>query len=175
MTDTPDFVQDHKSATTEDQLSLIRDRAAFARDLEKQIADLEERLKEQKALLYNLYHQDLVDMMDEAGIDQIGLPAHGNMPPVDAKLQPYYHAVIPANWPPEKRDQAFHTLERFNAGDLIKTEVSILFPREEHGRVAAFLDWLSDLKVVANIKESVHHGTLTAWLREQVEHGRPCG
>jgi hypothetical protein len=133
-------------------------------------AELEERLKTTNKELNELYFRTLPDVMDEAGVGSIALPADGNNPPVELKAQPYYAANIAAGWPPERRQAAFDWLDQHGHGDLIKTEVTVRFDR---GDLAVAQQLIGDLKedwnLDANVKQAVSHQTLTAWLREQVE------
>jgi hypothetical protein len=107
----------------------LRNLASRARSLEQEKADLEERLKATNKELNELYFRTLPDVMDEAGVGSIALPADGNNPPVELKAQPYYAANIAAGWPPERRQAAFDWLDQHGHGDLIKTEVTVRFDR----------------------------------------------
>ena len=152
-----------------DILTRIRETAGNARDLEKEITDLEERIKHKKQTLNTIYHHELPDLMFEAGVDEVGLPAEGNLPSMVAKLGPYYAANIAAGWGEEKRDAAFNWLDTNGHGDLIKTQVTISLPREARAQAAKLIKQLEAYH--PEVKQSVHPGTLTAWLREQVESG----
>jgi hypothetical protein len=103
----------------------LRNLASRARSLEQEKADLEERLKATNKELNELYFRTLPDVMDEAGVGSIALPADGNNPPVELKAQPYYAANIAAGWPQERRQAAFDWLDQHGHGDLIKTEVTV--------------------------------------------------
>ena len=153
----------------DDILSRIRASAAMARDLEKTITDLEERTKMEKEVLRRIYHHDLPDLMFEAGVDKVGLPAEGNLPAMIATLGPFYQANIAAAWPEPKREAAFTWLDDNGHGDLIKTQVSVSLPREARDEAKKLISLLKDYH--PEIKQSVHSGTLTAWLREQIENG----
>jgi hypothetical protein len=103
--------------------------------------------------------------------ENLGLPAEGNKPAYDAKLAPYFRANIAADWDAERRVKAFKELEKRGAQDLIKTEITVLVPREDRQKVKAIEAALKKLKAEYEINLSVPHTTLTAWVREQiVEH-----
>jgi hypothetical protein len=154
-----------------DKLTALRERAEAARVLELEINDLEQKLKERKAELLMLCRNELPDLMNELGMDRIGLPANGNFPGVDAVLKPFYRANIPVGWPLDKRLLAFDWLEKHQAGDLIKTQVEIAFPREEYKVAKQLAKKLVKEGFKPKVDQRVSHMTLTAWLQEQVERG----
>lgn len=150
-------------------LDELRSLASRARSLEQEKADLEERLKATNKELNELYFRTLPDVMDEAGVGSIALPVDGNNPPVELKAQPYYAANIAAGWPPERRQAGFDWLDQHGHGDLIKTEVTVRFPRGQMVQAWELVETLKERELAAEIKQAVSHQTLTAWLREQVE------
>lgn len=152
---------------------LITRKATQARELELEIIELEQRLKDKKSELRDLTHFDLPDLMDQAQTDHIGLPRDGNRPAIDLKLTTSYYANIAAAWPEEKRQAAFNSLTDMGAGDLIKTEITVQIPRQEHARVSSIIEALVQFGFNPNVKQAVHHQTLTAWLKEQLQRGRP--
>jgi hypothetical protein len=161
-------------AGSEKDLNVVREKAQEARELELEVQSMEETLAGKKKQLEEIYFSQLPDLMDQAGVDRVGLPALGNLPPMDATLVPYYRANIAANWPESRRQEAFEALTEFGHEDLIKTELTIFLPRERRAfaeQLAAQLLRNYDLSVV--VRESVHHVTLTAWLKEQMEGHKP--
>jgi hypothetical protein len=155
-----------------DKIEALRQKAAHARDLELVISDLEGQLKERKQELLSLYHTTLPELMDEAGTDRIGLPPQGNSPGMDFVMKPYFSASIAASWPPEKRDAAFALLKRLKAEDLIKTEVSTKLPKGSLSLAKKIVTAIKKLGPKADLKQSVHSGTLGAWLREIYDGGQ---
>jgi hypothetical protein len=175
MLDVAALVAQDTAPTPSDALGKIRDAARRLRDLEAEIVDLTERTTEKKAEVSQLKQKELVDLMNEAGVDNIGLPAEGNMPAYDAKAGAYYHANIGADWPPEKRDAAFAWLEEHGHGDLLKAVVTVAFGRRELEQARTLENTLRDMGLSPNLSMSVPWATLTAWLKEQVErrHAQP--
>jgi hypothetical protein len=167
-------IDDFEWPVDEDQLAQLRTMVAEARSLEAYKAELEEKLSEvNKALTGNnkdggLYFKRLPDLMTEIGISSVSLEAEGNMPAVEAKVGPYYQANIAAGWPEEKRRAGFDWLDGNGFGDLIKTEVTVAFRREDRDNALKFAALANDYGTAA-VKEAVHPSTLTSWLREQVE------
>jgi hypothetical protein len=115
------------------------------------------------------------------GQDRIGLPDAA----VDLVLEPFYHANIAVDWEPQRREEAFKWLEENGHGDLVKVNVMFSFRKEQ----LADARWLQTaVKLIQaaqaecgietentipdpTMKMEVHYGTLTAFVREQVECG----
>jgi hypothetical protein len=158
-----------------DKLDALRDMARQLRDKEAEIGNLDERLKDAKAQALEIRTKKLVDLMAEVGVDKVGLPAEGNYPACDAELKPYYHAVISADWEPERRQAAFAWLDSAGHGDLIKTAITILIGRDERDRAKEVEAWLASRQIDHTTQLDVPWNTLTAFVKEQVEkyHSTP--
>ena len=155
--------------TPDDKLEALRDMARRLRDKEKEITDLDERLRATKAEAAEIRTKKLVDLMAEVGVDKVGLPAEGNYPACDAELRPYYHAVISADWEPERRQAAFAWLDSAGHGDLIKTAITVLLPRDDRAMALSIQHYLEQCGVQHTVQLDVPWNTLTAFVREQVE------
>lgn len=156
----------------EDKLDLLRKGVAKARALEAEREDLEERSSNVDQELRKLYRETLPALLDEAHVPEIVIEGEGNLPRVKAEAKPFYSACIAANWSEEQQAQAFAYLTELGYSDLIKTEVTVRFNREDRDKALHFKKRLENAGYVPTIKETVHAGTLTAWLKEQVEkHG----
>lgn len=156
---------------TNNKLDILRSKAAEVRDVEHQIADLEQQLKEKRARLQSLCRVELPDLMTECGTDHIGIPANGNMAAYDAVLRPFYKANIAASWSSEKQQAAFNWLVDNGFGDLIKTEVDVQFTRDQYKKAERLVKMLKTKGFKPEFLQRVHHGVLTAWLQEQIEQG----
>jgi hypothetical protein len=151
---------------SQDKLDRLREAAVKVRDLDASIVDIETRLSNMKRERSDLVTKKLPDLMDQAGVPGIDLEAAGNLPAVSLKLTPFINANIAASWPEEKRAIAFKWLDESGNGDLIKTTISVSFPREDR---ATALDVVKDMKargINVDVKDNVMPATLTAWLRE---------
>lgn len=160
-----------KKAAPAGSLQHLQKLGAQARDLEREIASTEERLKEQKADLQLYYQKYLPDAMDLAGVDQIGIPPTGNLPGVTYQVHPFYSASIAANWDDEKKEEAYAVLRAHNAESLIKAEVVARLPKGKLATAKKLVKAARDLKVDASLKMAVHSGTLKAWLKELYDNG----
>jgi hypothetical protein len=149
-----------------DRLTRVREMAKQARDLGLSIKEKEDELNRTKSVLRHLQESELVDLFMEANIDHLGLPAEGNLPAYDLNLKPYCAANIAAGWPEEKRATAFQWLTDNDAGDLIKSVITIELDRGELRTMKKVQAALRKLDVDFEVKMSVPHGTLTAYVKE---------
>jgi hypothetical protein len=152
--------------------------------LDKAITELEAQLESKKGERLELAMHTLPAFMQKIGQDRVGL----NEFQVDVVLEPYYHANIAADWTPEQREAAFAYLEEGGNGDLIKTTVSIAFPRRMlaaarwlTGAITTLFHYMNEAKVPGTpdalpeptVDMGVTWNTLTAFVREQLENGNP--
>lgn len=157
-----------------DKLDIVRNAAAAMLAQQLEVRDLEERLEAAKRRFDYMQFEQLPDMMDSVGLDRIGLPATDNRPAADLVLKPYYRASIPVAWSPERQAEAFAALTELGHDHLIKTVIHISLLRGEHELVAKILTLLREhFNIHADVRESVHAATLTAWLRTQFEAHKP--
>lgn len=164
----PSFIQP-SSAQSSDKLDALKSKAADARDLELTIEDLETKIKSLKTELNSIYATALPAAMDAAQVDHIGIPQDGNKPAMDFRLRPFYAASIAAAWSPDRKEQAFAVLEKYDALDLIKTKVEANLPKGDLLLAQKLVDAATALKIPTTLSKSVHTQTLTAWLKELVE------
>lgn len=160
-----------------DQLAAITAKVRELVDAKHLIENTEARLSELNKQAYALEREQLPELMLNAGVDRLGIPAEGNYPAYDLKMDPYYKASISAEWEADKRRAAFEYLESKGAADLIRTEVIISLPREMREKAKELMERinadLDAMEATANIetKENVHWATLTSWLKETTEAG----
>jgi hypothetical protein len=153
-------------------------------DVEHHMLELERELEKAQKRRHAIRHSELPELMESVGQNKIGLGA------LEIVLEPFYHASISAEWPEEKRQAAFDYLEARGDGDMIKLQLSYAFRRGEldAARLVQFamdatVELINKIRGDAGVEQEfvlpepslrteVHHMTLTAWLREQVEAGR---
>lgn len=155
-----------------DKLVMLQQKAAAARDIELNIASLADEISDLKDKLGKLQKDEMPSLMDELRIDRIGVPADGNKPAMDYKLVEQISASISAKWPEERLNAAFDLLKKMKAESLIKTEVSAKLPKGNLKQAKALMAAAKKLKITADLKQTVHAGTLTAWLREIYDGGQ---
>lgn len=152
-----------------DMLAKLAAKTAELTETSHLIENLEERLSALKRTKYAIEHEQLPELMMEAGVDKVGIPPVGNEPGYDLKLSPFYDANIAAGWEEERRQKAFAYLESVKAGDLIKTQIIISLPREQRANAKQLLKQLAEWS--PDVKEAVHPSTLKSWLKEKSEAG----
>lgn len=155
-----------------DKLDKVRALAREARDVDQEIADLEERVEHKRERANQIKTKELVDLMTQVGITSLDLARDGNVPPYELELKPYYHANIGEKMTDEQRATAFAYLEKQRAGDLIKTVVTVALGRGDRKAAKKVEAALRKLKVDFQVTLGVPWNTLTAWLKEQVEERR---
>jgi len=157
-------------------LSAVEAAASEYRDLIERKADLEDLLSAAGKAVEEMAMVTLPDLLDKAGVDRIGVPARGNQAAFDVVLRPYYKAVIAAIWSDERKQEAFDALEQHKAGDLIRRVVTIYIPHDDpmaaeyERRMVAMAEKVG---LDAEVTRTVPWNSLTSWLRERVEAGRP--
>jgi hypothetical protein len=126
------------------------------------VAQLEDRLKEEKRKLLKLTDEDLPALLHEIGLTKFEL-ADGSK----IELKPTYGAHIKI----DNRDMAFTWLRDNGFDDIIKNTVSCVFGRGEDSQAEHFLKIAAEQGVPASQKEEVHPSTLKAFVKERVEVG----
>lgn len=147
----------------------IRAGMAKVRVLELQKRQAEDDLAAAKRELNRMLQVVLPDNFDAAGITAFELGAIDNQPGIRAELKPYYSANIAGSWNEEKRSAAFNYLESLEAGDLIKTQLSVSLPQGCWDQAQLLASLIEAQGFQPEVKQSVPHTSLTAWLKEQVE------
>src|ERR1700742_2219663 len=161
--------KENPQKANQDSLQRLREAVANVRDMEMRKANAEETLKKINIELQNQYFKELPDLMTEVGVSELTISAEGNMPAYKAKSEPYYKGVIQEGWPEEQKQAAFDWLDDNGHGDLIKTQVTVSFPREQRAAAVKFAKQVEKAGMNASVGQTVHWGTLTAWLKEMIE------
>lgn len=155
-----------------DKLALLQKYAADARDLALQIDEREQALKDLKAKLKDLTTDTMPSLLDELKLDRIGVAKDGNKPAMDYKLIQQVSGAIAASWSEEKKQDAFDVLKKYKAESLIKTEVSAKLPKGSLKVAKQLVAAAKKLKITAEMKQTVHAGTLSSWLKEIYDGGQ---
>lgn len=160
-----------KPPPSEGDLSHLRSRLSYGRDLELVIESLADQLAEESAKLSDLKTRELPDLFEKLGIDSLGLDASDNLPGYDTKLKPYYSATLPKEG--EGREEALALLKTYKAEDLSKTKVEVQFGRGDQKLTKMLTTFLRKSKIPFDSKTGVHSSTLTAWVREKFTNKEP--
>ncbi len=154
--------------TEQVDVSTIRRKAVELRDAYLVKADLEAKVKEVSSKISGIERKDLPDMFAKAKISSVSVEADGNHPPFIAERSTVYGAKIPE----EKRMDAFQWFEQTGHGDLVKSVIEIVFGMQEHEERLRVMKLLSDNNVEYWNNESVHHQTLKAFVKREIQAGR---
>lgn len=151
----------------EDKLERIKHFGEKQRKLTKQIADTENALSMLKENLRRVMEQDLPEAMDEVRMTEFKLDDGTTI-----KIKPFYAASIPE----ERKDEAFDWLKMNDFDGMIKADVKVSFGKGEFEIAQAFVQFVRGFNMKAiepEYKENVHWQTLRAFVKEQIEGGKP--
>jgi hypothetical protein len=148
-------------------LNAIRDRACTLRDAYLKKTDLQNQLDFVDKNIKKIERDELPEMFTQAGISSITVEASGNHPSFVAERGTVYNAKIPD----DKRQEAFEWFEQNGHGDLVKSVINIFFGMQEHEERLRVMKILSDAQVQFYTNESVHHMTLKAFVKSQIQAG----
>jgi hypothetical protein len=148
-------------------LNVIRNRARELRDAYLKKVDLEQQLKLLDNNIKKIERDELPEMFTHAGISSITVEATGNHPAFIAERKTVYGAAIPD----DKRMEAFQWFEQSGNGDLVKSVINIYFGMQEHNARLRVMKILSDAGVQYYNNETLHHMTLKAFVKREMEAG----
>ena len=146
---------------SDDEVRRIAELANKQLDLERTVRELEEQIAATKEQLRVIQEHDLPDALTEAGVSEIRL-ADGSR----VKVEPFVSARISK----AKTEEAHAWLNDNGFGGIIKREVIARFGKGDNNFEKAQKALLAH-GIVADTSESVHHATLKAFVREQMEKG----
>ena len=144
------------------QLSGISALARRAKQLEKQIDDHEDTLKELKAQFRKVTEEALPEALAELGMTSFRMDDGSSI-----DIKPFYSASITE----ARRAEAFQWLRDHGFDDIIKNTVSVRFGRGEDELCVRLLNLLGQQGYPADQSEKIEPQTLKAWVKERVERG----
>ncbi len=157
-----DFEENVASSIEKGNLGDIALLARKIRTAQQEVEEIEKDLKSRKKDLLKLTDEELPSAMQELGLSSFALDDGST---VDVK--PTYGAsILVAN-----RPLAYDWLRENGYDDIIKNVVSCEFGRGEDDKASAFKEFATNEGFPADQNESVHAGTLKAFVRERVEAG----
>lgn len=131
---------------------------------QKDVEATEEKLKEAKKQLRKIQEGLLPDTMAAAGVEEL-------------KLQTGQRIVIEefvsCSVTKDKKPKVLAYLRGIGSGDLIKNEVSVPFQAGDDDKAQALVTQLDELGFLATQDETVHTGTLKAWIKDRMKEGKP--
>lgn len=129
--------------------------------LEQEMSALEEQMEQLKEKHKKVSESDIPDCMASLGIKEIRLE-NGFI----LSVKPYYSGKVDSI-------EGYRWLEENGHGDLIRGEVKMTYPKETDQKlIQAIRDFIKEQGFVSDNKISVHHATLSSWLRDMIEGGK---
>ena len=139
--------------------------AGLARKIKQQqekVERLDRELKDEKQNLLKLTDEDLPSTMADLGLSKFSLDDGSTV-----EVKPTYGASILV----KDRPAAYDWLRDNGFDDIIKNIVSCQFGRGEDDRASAFHAFASQQGYPTSQNESIHAGTLKAFVKERIEAG----
>lgn len=158
----PEFIHEEDSVEGSD-LQMIVQLVKHQMDVAAQVEQMEEALGELKAKFKQLSEELIPDKMAELGLKSLTLDDGSNV-----MIEKFYAAHISE----EHRSEAFNWLRKNKHDGIIKTEVIVVCKRGEQERAKEAAKALRTAHIPFEKKDSVHHATLRAFVREQMEDGQ---
>lgn len=148
-----------------DKLERMTALAQQVAELDLAMADLQKQLADLAAAKNKILQNDMLTVMDEAGVSTF---ERGGLV---FKTDVAYHASIPKEQ--AEAGCALLETERMDAGDLVKREVVVIFPKDAQEEAEALLDYVRKRYQMATAeqKKSVPWARLTSWYKERVQKG----
>ena len=134
-------------------------------DQERLVKDLDDNLNEAKKLLNHMKTVEFPDMMAECGLSEFKHTETG----AKIAIADFVAGSLPKE--PERRAAAIAYLSTHGAEDLIKTEISLAFTRNQHNIALDLADELRKRGMPLEIFSGVHAQTLLAYAREAMRKG----
>ena len=158
-----DFEKDAEALQVkDDDIAGIAALAKRAKELEKEVEDLEQVMKERKDQLRKLTEQSIPEALAQTGMKGFVMDDGSKI-----ELKAFYSASISA----ARKAEAFQWLRDHGMDDIIKNTVSVRFGRGEDELCSRLLGLLGDQGYPAEQAEKIEPMTLKAWVKEQVERG----
>lgn len=130
--------------------------------VDKDIEDAEQHLKDLKFKKKKITTEDIPALMEEMGVDSLEVDGH------KVKVRPFIHARIAD----DKKDEAFAFLRSIGEADIIKNDVVVSFSAGQDNMAGAVIDDLRNQGFDPAQKTHIHPSTLKSWVRQRVEAGK---
>lgn len=148
------------SAPDDNQVSNIAQLASRQVSLENAMKDLEEQQKKLKAEWQKVSQDLLPEAMFAAGVSELSLE-NGTRITVQQDVK--------AGITEKNKEWCFQWLREHGHGSIIRNEFSVSFGINEDQKAQVLADTLRELHNDYNQKQYIHHRTLPAWVRTELE------
>lgn len=158
------FQQDAEAlSVSDDDIKGVAGLAIRAKELDKEIEDLERVLSDRKENYRKLTEESLPEALASLGMTSFQMEDGSSI-----QIKPFYGASIKA----ERQAEAFAWLRDHGYDDIIKNTVSVRFGKGEDELCARLLQNLKGTGFLPEQAQKVEPMTLKAWVKEQVEKGK---
>ena len=144
-------------------LKSLANQVKILRDLEDQVKNEEELLKEKKRDIEKISGEIIPTLLSEMGLSSLKL-ADGSA----VEVKPYYAANISL----KNREAAYNWLRSNGLGDIIKNEITVSFGRDEDNKATTYVNLAKGQGYQPTQKLKVEPMTLKALVRERIENGK---
>lgn len=155
-----DVMTDEDVSTSE--LSRASELANLIKLSQQKVANLEQLLKDEQEHLRRLEEVELPSFMEEVGLSSFSLPTGEKIT---------IKNIVKASIPKAKKEEACQWLTDNGYGDLIKSELVLVFGKEELQKAQELSEQLKSMGLKPVLERGVHHTTLSAFVKEQLECG----
>jgi len=133
-------------------------------DLEAQIKDLEQLMKQLAGRANELKTQILPDKMAEVGLSEFKTPKGDRI-----KIEDFVSGSLPKDV--EKRKKAIDLITSMGGEGIIRNELLLSFEKSQHNEAMALADDLRRRGFPAEITSGIHPQTYLAFVRERLRNG----
>ncbi len=157
------FERQEAAPAASDSLSLLNSKLAEAIDLKEAVDQMEEDLGAAKKQLNNLNTQVIPDMMAELGMEEVTQRGW------KVKVGEFVSGSLPKE--DDLRARAIRWLEEHDGGELLKTQLSVIFTRSQHNEAMSLAGQIQEQGFAPKVDSTVHPQTLMAFARERLKNG----
>lgn len=153
-----------ETAAPTGDINTVRKLAEELRDLETQVAELEETAKLLKARANEIKTQELPEVLTELGLDGFKLSDGFSV-----KINEVVSGTLPKD--PTLKRTALDLLVSYGAASIIKNDINLSFGKGADNEAKALAADLREKGYPAEVVEGVHPQTLAAFARERIKAG----
>lgn len=159
------FEEQGEASASPDALGRLNKVLETTLQLKDHADQLEEDLKATKQQLQHLNTQIIPDMMAELGMEKVVQRGW------EVKVDEFVSGTLPK--PEGLRKAAIDWLVDHEAGDLLKTHLSVDFTRNQHNEALNLASQIEEQGFAPKVESTVHPQTLMAFARERIKNGEP--
>ena len=145
--------------TGESAIARVSSIAKTQFDAAVQVAELEDQLKKAKAVLFTISTVDLPEAMKEAGLEKFT-----STDGLEISVTPDVICGISE----ARREAAYEWLIKNNFGGIIKSDVDVMFGRDEREKALKLVEQLRKKGMEVSLSQSIHAQTLKSFVKERM-------